>query len=75
MIRSFIAESAVKMERYHGQQVPRVQLGLAKQKRRNQMFQKFAQFVGNNEEIFYVFVAFGAGTVAAGVLIALVSLF
>jgi len=60
------------MEHYHGQPV-RVQLGLVRQKR--SPMSKFVRFIAENEELFYVGVAFSAGTVAAGVMIALVSLF
>jgi len=62
------------MEFYHGQQVPRVQLGLRKLKRRNLMLSSLSRFVADHEELLYVGVAFGAGTVAAGVILILVNI-
>lgn len=75
MILSSIARSARNQERYHGQlNQPRQQLGLSKSPRRSLMLSSLKQFVVNNEEFLYVGVAFGAGTVAAGVVLILVNI-
>lgn len=73
MILASHANDASKAAPCRGVQVPRVQLGLRKLKR--SPMSKFVRFIAENEELFYVGVAFGAGTIAAGILIALVSLF
>lgn len=73
MILASHANDASRVVFYRGVQAPRVQLGLRKLKR--SPMSKFVRFIAENEELFYVGVAFSAGTVAAGVLIALVSLF
>lgn len=75
MILSSIARSVRSQERYHGQlNQPRQQLGLPKSPRRSLMLSSLKQFVVNNEEFLYVGVAFGAGTVAAGVVLILVNI-
>lgn len=73
MILASHARNVSKVVPCHGVQVPRVQLGLRKSKR--SPMSKFVRFIAENEELFYLGVAFSAGTVAAGVMIALVSLF
>jgi len=75
MILSSIARNARNQERYHGQlNQQRQQLGLSKLPRRNLMLSSLKQFVVNNEEFLYVGVAFGASTVAAGVILILVNI-
>lgn len=75
MILASHANDASKVERYHGQlNPPRQQLGLSKSPRRSLMLSSLKQFVVNNEEFLYVGVAFGAGTIAAGVILILVNI-